>query len=424
MAIGTELLLGQIADTNSAWLGEQLAAHGLSSHFHQAVGDNHDRIVQALRIALERSDAVIVCGGLGPTHDDITRDAIADIMGVPLVRDEQVLARIASFFSQRGRAMSANNARQADVPVGASLIEQVGTAPGLICPVGDQVIYAVPGVPSEMAAMFTSGILADLRLRMAAAGEEGAIVSRVIRTWGASESGLAEVLQGRIEAVDAQLASDSIERVTVAFLASGIEGIKCRLTARAATTERAEALLDAEELEVRAAIGEQFGDIIFGLDDQNMERVVAELLLGRGLSLGVAESLTGGMIASRLVDVEGASAWFRGGVVAYATDVKHTVLGVSEGPVVSAQAASEMAEAACRVLGADVGLAITGVAGPTEQDGRAPGTVYVGVAMPDAPAVAHELRLPGARTQVRGYAVISALDLLRRALLATPVLET
>ena len=211
--------------------------------------------------------------------------------------------------------------------------------------------------------------------------------------------------------------------MTVAFLASGIEGIKCRLTARARTTERAEALLDAEELEVRAAIGEQFGDIIFGLDDQNMERVVAELLLGRGLSLGVAESLTGGMIASRLVDVEGASAWFRGGVVAYATEVKHTVLGVSEGPVVSAQAASEMAEAVCRVLGADVGLAITGVAGPTEQDGRAPGTVYVGLALPDAPAVAHELRLPGARMQVRGYAVISALDLLRRALLATPVLE-
>jgi nicotinamide-nucleotide amidase len=259
---------------------------------------------------------------------------------------------------------------------------------------------------------------------MAAAGERGAIVSRVIRTWGASESGLAEVLEGRIEALDAKIAQGGTETVTIAFLASGIEGIKCRLTARAATTRRAEELLDAEEVEVRSAIGEHLGDIIFGVDDQNMERAVADLLVARGLSLGVVESLTGGMIASRLVDVEGASAWFRGGVVAYATDVKHAVLGVSEGPVVSERAASEMAEAARRVLGADVGLAITGVAGPASQDGRAPGTVYVGVAMPDAPTIALELRLPGARNQVRGYAVISALDLLRRALLGSPVLDS
>ncbi|HEY3943293.1 MAG TPA: competence/damage-inducible protein A [Acidimicrobiales bacterium] len=421
VAIGTELLLGQIADTNSAWLGEQLAANGLSSHFHQAVGDNQQRIVDALRIALGRSDAVIVCGGLGPTHDDITRDAIAELMGVPLVRDEAVVARIASFFAQRGRTMSANNARQADVPVGASLIEPVGTAPGLVCPVGSQVVYAVPGVPSEMAAMFTSGILPDLQARMTAAGEQGVIVSRVIRTWGASESGLAEALEGRIEELDARLAASEGETVTVAFLASGIEGIKCRLTARAATRERAVALLDAEEAEARAVIAERLGDIVFGLDDQNMERVVADLLIERGLSLGLAESLTGGMIASRLVDVEGASAWFRGSVVSYATDVKRTVLGVGDGPVVSERAAAEMATAARRLLGADVGLAITGVAGPTEQDGRSPGTVFVGLALPDAPAVARELRVPGARNQVRSFAVISALDLLRRALLAGSV---
>jgi nicotinamide-nucleotide amidase len=419
VAVGTELLLGQIADTNSAWLGEQLAAHGVDSHFHQAVGDNHARIVRAFRTALERSDAVIVCGGLGPTQDDITREALAAVMGVELVRDPHIVERIATFFAQRGRTMSDNNARQGDVPAGAAVIEQVnGTAPGLICPVGEQVVYAVPGVPHEMAEMFIRGILPDLQRRMAAAGEEGAIVSRVVRTWGASESGLAEALQGRIDALDERLAQASAESLTVAFLASGVEGIKVRLTARAATTAGAEALLDAEEQLVRAAIAERLGDIVFGTDDENMERAVATLLVRRGLSLAVAESLTGGMIASRLVDVEGASAWFRGGVVAYATEVKHRVLGVAPGPAVSEETARQMAEGVRRVLEADVGLAITGVAGPTGQEGRSPGTVFVGLAIVGLPTEVHELHLPGGRPQVRGYAVISSLDLLRRALLA------
>ena len=197
VAVGTELLLGQIADTNSAWLGEQLAAAGVDSHFHQAVGDNHGRIVLALRTALARSDGVIVCGGLGPTQDDITREAIAEVMNVPLVRDEEIVARIAGVLRARGREMSANNARQADVPVGASVIEQVqGTAPGLICPLGRQGDLRRPGVPHEMAEMFARGILPDLRRRMAAAGERAVIVSRVLRTWGSSESGLAEALAG------------------------------------------------------------------------------------------------------------------------------------------------------------------------------------------------------------------------------------
>ena len=201
VAVGTELLLGQIADTNSAWLGDRLAAAGVVSHFHQAVGDNHERIVLAFRTALARSDGIIVCGGLGPTQDDITREAIAEIMGVELVRDQKIVDVIAGFFKARDRTMSANNARQADVPVGATIIPQrAGTAPGLICPLGNKVIYAVPGVPYEMAEMFERGILPDLRARMAEAGEEGVIVSRVLRTWGASESGLAESLQGRIDA--------------------------------------------------------------------------------------------------------------------------------------------------------------------------------------------------------------------------------
>jgi nicotinamide-nucleotide amidase len=419
VAVGTELLLGQIADTNSAWLGDRLAAAGVVSHFHQAVGDNHERITLAFRTALARSDGIIVCGGLGPTQDDITREAIAEIMGVELVRDQKIVDVIAGFFQARGRTMSANNARQADVPVGATIIPQrAGTAPGLICPLGNKVIYAVPGVPFEMAEMFERGILPDLRARMAEVGEEGVIVSRVLRTWGASESGLAESLQGRIDALDAD-DGDGVPAgsVTLAFLASGIEGIKVRITARAPTLSEGTALLDHEEKAVRAAIEGQLGDIVFGVDDESMEVAVAAQLIARGVTLGVAESLTGGLIASRLVNVPGASAWFRGGVVAYHEQVKFDVLGVPVGPVVSEAAAAAMARGVCRVTGSDVGLGITGVAGPDDQEGVDPGTIFVGLRLPDGAISSRELHLPGDRERVRQYGAISALDLLRRALI-------
>jgi nicotinamide-nucleotide amidase len=421
VAVGTELLLGQIADTNSAWLGDRLASAGVTSHFHQAVGDNHERITLAFRTALARSDGIIVCGGLGPTQDDITREAIADVMGVELVRDQSIVDLITEFFGSRGRTMSANNLRQADVPVGATLIPQVmGTAPGLICPLGHKVIYAVPGVPHEMAEMFDRGILPDLRERMAEAGEEAVIVSRVLRTWGASESGLAEALQGRIDVLDAD--DDDADgvpagSVTLAFLASGIEGIKVRITARAATLAEGTALLDREEKAVREAIEIQLGDIVFGIDDESMEVAVAAELRARGITLGVAESLTGGLIASRLVNVPGASAWFRGGVVAYHEQVKFDLLGVPVGPVVSEAAAVAMAEGVCRATGSDVGLGITGVAGPEDQEGVAPGSVFVGLALPGVATLTSELHLPGDRERVRQYGAISALDLLRRALI-------
>lgn len=411
VAVGTELLLGQIADTNSAWLGDRMAANGVASQFHQAVGDNHGRITLALRTALARSDGVIMCGGLGPTQDDITREAIAEVMGVELVRDQAIMDLITKFFEARGRAMSSNNARQADVPKGAAVIPQNGgTAPGLICPVGNKVVYAVPGVPYEMAEMFDRAILPDLRARMAEAGEEGVIASRVLRTWGASESTLAESLQARIDVLD------SGGDVTLAFLASGIEGIKVRVTARARTLDDVTALLDKEEAEVRRAIDERLGDIVFGVDDESMEVAIAARLVARGLTFGVAESLTGGLIASRLVNVPGASAWFRGGVVAYHSEVKFDVLGVPTGPVVTEPAAAAMAAGAARVTGADVGLGITGVAGPDEQEGVAPGTVFVGLSLPGQPTQTRQLRVPGDRERVRQLGAISALDLLRRAL--------
>jgi len=422
VAVGTELLLGQIADTNSAWLGEALAAAGVDSHYHQAVGDNQARIVLSLRTALSRSDGVIVCGGLGPTHDDITREAIAEVMNVALERDDAIVEQIARMFSSRGRAMPDNNLRQADVPVGARIIEQTrGTAPGLICPLGNKVIYAVPGVPHEMADMFDRAILPDLSARLSASGESGVIRSRVLRTWGASESGLAEALDGRIRALDEPSGDGTRPPVTLAFLASGIEGIKVRITVRGATEKDAVALLDEEEAEVRSVFERVLGDVVFGLDHETMEHAVAAVLLEQQLTIGVAESLTGGLVAARMVDVPGASRWFRGSVVAYDSAVKRSVLDVADGPVVSEEAARAMARGARRVLGADVGLGITGVAGPDEQEGVRPGTVFVGLALPGDHEIGRELHLPGDRQRVRQYAVISALDLLRRTLLEVAV---
>ena len=419
VAVGTELLLGQIADTNSQWLGEHLAALGVGSHFHQAVGDNHERIVLAFRTALARSDAVIVCGGLGPTHDDITRDAIAEVMNVPLVRDEDMVAKIRTMFTSRGREMPESNLRQADVPKGAAIIPQTkGTAPGLICPVGHKVVYAVPGVPYEMSDMFERAIAPDLQRRMAERGElEGTIVSRVIRTWGMSESGLGETLAAYIATQDDEAAAGTVAgTATVAFLASGIEGIKVRVTVRSADEATAMALLDEHEVEVRAILTAAAGDVVFGIDDEAIEDAVARALATDGLTLGLAESLTGGLAASRLVNVPGASSWFRGSVVSYASEVKFDVLGVPVGPVVSEDAARAMADGARRVLGSDVGLSITGVAGPAEQDGQPVGTVFVGLARPGHDTEAFGFNVPGDRARVRQYATIAALDLLRRNL--------
>ncbi|HEX6569057.1 MAG TPA: competence/damage-inducible protein A [Acidimicrobiales bacterium] len=407
VAVGTELLLGQIVDTNSAWLGDQLALAGIDHTHGQIVGDNFDRIVAALELALSRADAVIVCGGLGPTQDDITRDAIAAVMGVPLVTDDDVADRILERFVARGRRMPANNMRQALVPRGATAIAhpQPGTAPGLVCPLGDKVIYAVPGVPYEMQEIVLGAVLPDLARR---AGAVSVIRSRTLRTWGESESGLAEVLADHIRSLD----SAGPGAPTLAFLASGIEGLKVRITVKADDEATAAELIEAQDKLVRDLIG----DIVFGVDDQSMEHAVAARLVERGLTLAVAESLTGGLVASRLVGVPGASDWFRGGVVSYAPDVKFSVLGVPEGPVVSAGAAAAMATGVRDLLGADVGLGVTGVAGPDSLEGEPPGTVYLGAVVGAADPVTVRVALPGDRERVRQFACISLLDMLRRLL--------
>lgn len=410
VAVGTELLLGQIVDTNSAWIGEQLAASGIDSLQQIKVGDNQARIEATLRLQLADADAVIVCGGLGPTHDDITREAIAAVMGVELYTDDVVAVRIAEMFANRGRRMADNNLRQAMVPVGAEIIpQQRGTAPGLICPVGDKVIYAVPGVPHEMQEMLERAVLPDLRAR---AGTASVIASRVLVTWGETESGLNERLEDVIAELDANV-DDGEVVPTLAFLASGWNGLKVRLTVRAGDEPTAQEMLATWE----QRIVERLGPIVFGYDTDSMESVVLDLLRQRGLTLGVAESVTGGLVGARLTDVAGASDVFRGSIVSYATDVKQKLLDVPDGPVVSEEAAEAMADHVRGVLGADIGLSLTGVAGPDPQDGMPPGTLWVGIADGDS-VVARPAKLFGQRTQMRQFSVITSLDLLRRHILA------
>lgn len=404
VAVGTELLLGQITDTNSAWIGERLAANGIDSLIQVKVGDNLQRIVDIVRHVLQTSDAVIMCGGLGPTHDDLTREAIAEVMGVDLVPDEPIADVIRQMFAARNRVMPENNLRQALVPRGATVIPQTrGTAPGLICPVGDKVVYAVPGVPHEMQDMVERAVLADLQQR---SGDSRVIVSRVIRTWGDSESGLNEKLHPLIEDLEHE------GNPTLAFLASGWEGIKVRLTAKGENDDQVNALLDAWEKRVLEIVG----DVVFGFDDDNMETVVLRELARRGLTLGLAESVTGGLVAGRLTSVPGASDVLRGSVVSYASGVKFDVLGVEAGPVVTQTAALQMARGALRVLDSDIGLALTGVAGPAEQDGQPVGTLWVAAAARGGAEVSRSFRLPAIRDQMRQMSVITSLDFLRRHL--------
>jgi len=407
VAVGTELLLGQIVDTNSSWIGEQLAAHGFDSLLQIKVGDNLGRVVAALRNALAEADAVVVCGGLGPTHDDLTRDAIAAVMGVDLELQNDVADRIRDMFATRGRSMPQNNLRQAMVPVGASVIAQTrGTAPGLICPVlvggVERVLYAVPGVPHEMKDMIERAILPDLHRR---SGDVAVILSRTLRTWGESESGLGERLEPVIDELD------RVGNPTLAFLASGWEGLKVRLTAKAADAGAGSRLLGQWSARVEAVVG----DYVFGYDEDTMESVVLQMMRERGLTLGLAESVTGGLVAARLTGIAGASDVLWGGIVSYASAVKFDLLGVREGPVVSQAAAAEMALGVRRLLGSSVGLAITGVAGPSEQDGMPVGTVCIGLAIGERISTT-TARLPGGREQVRQLSVITALDYLRRRL--------
>lgn len=410
LAVGTELLLGYIVDTNSSWIGEQLALAGIDTHEHVKVGDNQERIAASLRELLAKSEAVIVCGGIGPTSDDITRDAVAAVMNVALERRDEVLDQITAMFSARGTDMPESNKRQADIPVGATVFENPrGTAPGFRCMVGRKVVYVVPGVPHEMKAMVASHVMPDLKSMKG--DDQATIVSRIIKTWGMSEARLGETLAPRVAALEGR------GNPTIAFLARGIEGLIVRITAKAPTEQEARALIAPEEL----AVSELLGDLVFGVDDETMESALVEILAKRGLTLAIAESLTGGLVSARVAAVPGASEVFKGGVVSYSAEVKRSLLGVRAEKVVSEECAVEMARGARRALGADVGLALTGVAGPDELEGEPVGTVILGFALGDAAVESERIRLPGAREQVRQLATITALNMLRRRVTASPL---
>jgi nicotinamide-nucleotide amidase len=394
VAVGTELLLGLIVDSNSAWIGEQLALAGIDSYFQVKVGDNFGRIEACIRQGLERSDAVICCGGLGPTQDDITRDVIAHVMGVEMRRDQAIADRIRRIFEARGRVMSENNLRQADVPIGAQPMAQMpGTAPGLVCPIGSKVIYAVPGVPSEMREMISGTVLPDLRRR---SGQSAVIRSRVLRTWGMSESGLAEVLASRVDELD------RLGNPTIAYQASGIEGIKVRVVAKCDDETAAARVLDAEERIIRDLLG----DVIFGVDEQSMEVVVLERLRRKGLTLAAAETVTGGLLASRMSAVDPTMELFRGARIGRDSQESTQLAPEQRAAAAAVQVRSEFATA--------VGLAaIASFPDGNEKDRTVP--VFLAAAIGHAPST-EKVILPADPRRLRDFAVIGLLNLLRRSL--------
>lgn len=402
LCVGTELLLGQIDDTNSAYIAQQLVDAGITSYEHRRVGDNPERIEKAMRELLEVSDVVIVTGGLGPTHDDITRDVAAIVMGAELKQDDNIVEHMRTFFTQRNRAMPDSNLRQALVPVGATPIENCfGTAPGLICPVGDKVIYLIPGVPHEMKPMVVDVIVPDIVSR----GDTQAIVTRTLKSWGIPESSLVEILSDFVIAGETQ-------DVKVGFLARGMNGIYVKLSAAADTLQHAREVIAPVEKQVLAVLG----NAVYGYDDDTMESVLIDVLQAHQQTLAIAESLTGGMLSSRLVDVPGSSVVHRGGVVSYSREVKENVLGVDVEDVYSIECASQMAQGVRKHLGSDIGLSTTGVAGPDDDNGHTPGEVYIGIAT-DTQTIARKFLLGGDRKRVREYTTITAFDFLRRYLL-------
>ena len=409
VAVGTELLLGDIANTNAQTIGQELARIGVDCLVHTSVGDNIERIAEAISGALARADAVIVTGGIGPTQDDVTREAIALATNDRLITDPGLREDLEAKFARLGRPMAVINLRQAERPERArAMPNPIGTAPGVLAERDGKAIYAVPGVPHEMVAMLHASVLPDLARRAVGVSS---IVSRLVRVAGLTESAVAESLGETWQRL-------SMGDATIAFLAGGGE-VRVRITVKAMSESAASARLDEVESEVRHALG----PAVVGGGDDTLELVVGRLLAERGWTLATAESVTGGLIAARITDVPGASATFRGGVVAYVTDAKPATLGVdealiSENGVVSGPVARAMARGARSALDADVGLATTGVAGPTELDGTPVGTVVVAVSGPLG-EVDRQVRLPGERGTVRRLATTVALNLVRLYLIET-----
>ncbi|MFB3816243.1 MAG: competence/damage-inducible protein A [Candidatus Methylomirabilales bacterium] len=406
LTVGTELLLGQIVDTNAAWISQRLAEAGIDVFYKSTVGDNWGRLAAAMRLALDRADVLIITGGLGPTEDDLTRDVLAHLLGRPLRLDPTVLEAIQRRFAIRRMPMAENNRKQAMVPEGAEVLHNPrGTAPGLFLRQEGRVIACMPGVPSEMKPMLLDQVIPRIRESL---GLRGRIVSRVLKTCGISES-----------MVDQRIGDyfRDMRNPTIGVLAHAGE-IHIRLTCKGEDAGEIGRMLD----ELEAKIRERLGHLIFGCDDEQMEALVGRLLRERGATLAVAESCTGGLIASRLTDIPDSSTYFDRGVVTYSPAAKQALLDVpaaliARHGVVSAEVAVAMAEGVRRRSGATFGLATTGLAGPSGGTPEKPvGLVYIGLAW-EGGSLAREERLIGERTLIKYRAAQMALETLRRHLL-------
>lgn len=403
MGIGTELLLGQIANTNAQTISRALANIGVDVHFHTVVGDNLERMIRTIRRALDRADAVIITGGLGPTPDDITREAVAEVFDRPLERDPELEATIRSVFERLNRPMPEDNLRQADLPRGAEPIPVEGTAPGFFLDDDGKLVFALPGVPWEMAAMLEKTVIPELKKR----GGDSTIVSREVTVMGLGESRTHELIADLVY---------QQTNPTIAYRAGG-GVVRLRLTAKAAMESEALALIGPIEDEIRSRLG---ASAVEG-DHESVAEALGDLLRGHDLMMAAAESLTGGQVGMEMTRVGGSGDFFKGSLVCYATESKRDIAGVDEsilqGPgAVSEEAAIALARGAAGRFGADLGISTTGVAGPTEQEGKPVGTIYVAATLEGRDEVRF-IQGYGDRENIRSIATNAAIDLGRRLLL-------
>ena len=401
ISIGTELLLGEITDTNAPYLASQLPLLGIDLYWISQVGDNQARLVEVLKRAWQRSGLILTTGGLGPTEDDLTREAIAELLDEKLETEPVLEHEIRGFFAQRGVEMSLSNIKQAALIPSADPIHNIrGTAPGWWVERDGCVLIAMPGPPEEMQHMWHEEILP--RLRQCSTG--GIIFSKTFKAFGLPEATVGELVSPLL----------SSSNPTLAVYAKA-DGIHLRLTAKAGSQKQAEKMIGEGEVSIRAILGEY----IWGADDETLEAVIGRLLVEKGLSLAVMESCTGGLLATTITDVPGSSAYFRGGLVTYSNEVK-IAYGVdakiiSEYGAISSEVAQAMAEAAKMRLGPDVGVGVTGVAGAEEMEAKSVGMVYIGIDDGKSRRVVKG-NYPGSRAQAKRRATTAALFELRKTL--------
>jgi nicotinamide-nucleotide amidase len=403
VSIGTELLLGEILDTNAQYLAGRLPALGIDLYFASTVGDNLERLTEVLGRAWGRSELVITTGGLGPTEDDLTREAIAQVLGEELSVDTGLEEQLRSFFSRRGVSMPERNLKQVTLVPSARVVPNPrGTAPGWWVERDGRVIVAMPGPPSEMQPMWEEQVAPELERRHPGA----VLVSRTLKTAGIGEGHIDELVSPLLKSTNPSIG-----------VYARADGVQLRIAAKAATQGEARALIRPVEEEMRRILG----DAVWGADDDTLESVAGETMRRHGLTLATMESCTGGLLAHTITNVPGSSAYFRGGLVTYATETK-VEWGVDasiieEYGVISAECARDMARAVRERLSADIGIGITGVAGPEPQDDKPPGTVHVALDAPFGVPMNVSYHFAQGREAVKRRAVTTALALLRRAVL-------